>query len=135
MPPLAFKSAEYLLLPRSGPRDRPPPPIYRVQVVQERAWLRHPPPVVAEQLDHLVLEPDEARRPGPGPGRGHGAAGPGKEAAGYLVGGGVRPDVVVRGLAADRQVGRPLRRGGRDVDRKSTRLNSSHPSISYAVFC
>src|SRR5690348_17572665 len=22
-----------------------------------------------------------------------------------------------------------------DVDRKSTRLNSSHPSISYAVFC
>src|SRR6266487_6101140 len=27
---------------------------------------------------------------------------------------------------------RPLRRGG---DRKSTRLNSSHPSISYAVFC
>src|SRR6266581_823048 len=26
----------------------------------------------------------------------------------------------------------PLRRGG---DRKSTRLNSSHPSISYAVFC
>src|SRR5690348_17993809 len=25
------------------------------------------------------------------------------------------------------------RRGGRD--RKSTRLNSSHPSISYAVFC
>src|SRR5438876_5017171 len=27
----------------------------------------------------------------------------------------------------------PPRRGGRD--RKSTRLNSSHPSISYAVFC
>src|SRR5438876_11648012 len=24
---------------------------------------------------------------------------------------------------------------GRDEDRKSTRLNSSHPSISYAVFC
>src|SRR5690348_18167094 len=23
----------------------------------------------------------------------------------------------------------------RDIDRKSTRLNSSHPSISYAVFC
>src|SRR5438876_3596986 len=23
----------------------------------------------------------------------------------------------------------------RDLDRKSTRLNSSHPSISYAVFC
>src|SRR3712207_8287258 len=28
----------------------------------------------------------------------------------------------------------PLRRGG-DEDRKSTRLNSSHANISYAVFC
>src|SRR4051794_41488685 len=27
------------------------------------------------------------------------------------------------------------RRRGRRADRKSTRLNSSHPSISYAVFC
>src|SRR5438309_10730446 len=27
------------------------------------------------------------------------------------------------------------RRGGCQVDRKSTRLNSSHSSISYAVFC
>src|SRR5438128_7218309 len=26
-------------------------------------------------------------------------------------------------------------RGGADIDRKSTRLNSSHGSISYAVFC
>src|SRR5690348_17791905 len=26
-------------------------------------------------------------------------------------------------------------RNGRGSDRKSTRLNSSHPSISYAVFC
>src|SRR2546430_13551882 len=26
-------------------------------------------------------------------------------------------------------------RGGRDEDRKSTRLNSSHSQISYAVFC
>src|SRR5690348_17587663 len=26
-------------------------------------------------------------------------------------------------------------RGVRAIDRKSTRLNSSHPSISYAVFC
>src|SRR5690348_17910885 len=25
--------------------------------------------------------------------------------------------------------------GGNHLDRKSTRLNSSHPSISYAVFC
>src|SRR5207249_5628112 len=28
-----------------------------------------------------------------------------------------------------------LRPGGRRIDRKSTRLNSSHVSISYAVFC
>src|SRR5690348_17669290 len=28
-----------------------------------------------------------------------------------------------------------FRRGDRAQDRKSTRLNSSHPSISYAVFC
>src|SRR5690348_9516346 len=30
---------------------------------------------------------------------------------------------------------RRKRQGGQDLDRKSTRLNSSHPSISYAVFC
>src|SRR5690348_17753582 len=34
---------------------------------------------------------------------------------------------------ADRRVALGPRPGGRD--RKSTRLNSSHPSISYAVFC
>src|SRR5438876_6423411 len=28
-----------------------------------------------------------------------------------------------------------IRAAGRKEDRKSTRLNSSHPSISYAVFC
>src|SRR5215475_15290953 len=30
---------------------------------------------------------------------------------------------------------RPYRPGGRRPDRKSTRLNSSHVKISYAVFC
>src|SRR5260221_5004129 len=30
---------------------------------------------------------------------------------------------------------RPAARGRRTVDRKSTRLNSSHTVISYAVFC
>src|SRR3712207_7549688 len=29
----------------------------------------------------------------------------------------------------------PARRGGEELDRKSTRLNSSHANISYAVFC
>src|SRR5689334_24298940 len=32
-------------------------------------------------------------------------------------------------------VGAEHPRSGRDLDRKSTRLNSSHSSISYAVFC
>src|SRR3712207_7541337 len=33
--------------------------------------------------------------------------------------------------------GSPIHRGGavKDLDRKSTRLNSSHANISYAVFC
>src|SRR5690348_18092784 len=38
--------------------------------------------------------------------------------------------------AAPTYSGRPSRSGPRCTpDRKSTRLNSSHPSISYAVFC
>src|SRR5256885_11825460 len=36
---------------------------------------------------------------------------------------------------ADHGVRRPLGLGGRMLDRKSTRLNSSHLVISYAVFC
>src|SRR2546430_9063768 len=36
-------------------------------------------------------------------------------------------------LARDTSIGRTPRR--RDRDRKSTRLNSSHSQISYAVFC
>src|SRR5690348_18019769 len=40
--------------------------------------------------------------------------------------------VVVRGVRRRRS---GLGRQQRGQDRKSTRLNSSHPSISYAVFC
>src|SRR5690242_21614559 len=42
-----------------------------------------------------------------------------------------------RCAGADRSGGlrRPSRDRSRDGDRKSTRLNSSHMSISYAVFC
>src|SRR2546430_5244559 len=48
---------------------------------------------------------------------------------------GVQPE-----LADDPQVADHVRRAARDrvrsaVDRKSTRLNSSHSQISYAVFC
>src|SRR3954449_2102965 len=38
-------------------------------------------------------------------------------------------------LSHDRPWGRSVDLGGRRIDRKSTRLNSSHTLISYAVFC
>src|SRR3989442_6806818 len=44
------------------------------------------------------------------------------------------PDGPVRGLHR-RLLPRPLRGGRGRRDRKSTRLNSSHVRISYAVFC
>src|SRR5699024_12049266 len=40
-----------------------------------------------------------------------------------------------RGVFPDRRRRRRIRPGGRRGDRKSTRLNSSHVSKSYAVFC
>src|SRR2546427_5351197 len=46
---------------------------------------------------------------------------------------GRRPRVILH-LEAREMVGRGLR-GGWHRDRKSTRLNSSHSQISYAVFC
>src|SRR5690348_17691227 len=39
------------------------------------------------------------------------------------------------GMVGRASGGRRARRSRRARDRKSTRLNSSHPSISYAVFC
>src|SRR2546430_12648085 len=44
------------------------------------------------------------------------------------------------GITEDRQLGEEAEGAGRDegghqTDRKSTRLNSSHSQISYAVFC
>src|SRR5258708_25026594 len=58
---------------------------------------------------------------------------------------GDRPDLLLRaGVLADLVLGQrgplqefllPLVRRDRDRDRKSTRLNSSHQIISYAVFC
>src|SRR5256885_10907468 len=48
-----------------------------------------------------------------------------------------RHDVAARDLVLDlgRVRGEQQGAGGADVDRKSTRLNSSHLVISYAVFC
>src|SRR3989440_5318379 len=40
-----------------------------------------------------------------------------------------------RPVGGDRLIEDSLERGRRRLDRKSTRLNSSHDQISYAVFC
>src|SRR5688572_32536453 len=39
------------------------------------------------------------------------------------------------GLVLDRALGLPVLMASSEGDRKSTRLNSSHSQISYAVFC
>src|SRR5699024_11775202 len=49
-----------------------------------------------------------------------------KERIGVMVAGGEYPDIVEPSDARSAMI---------DADRKSTRLNSSHVSISYAVFC
>src|SRR5205807_4263858 len=46
-----------------------------------------------------------------------------------------RPDVRRARRPRRRRSARPRAQGARDPDRKSTRLNSSHLVISYAVFC
>src|SRR5215212_11267339 len=48
---------------------------------------------------------------------------------------GGRADGAVQGEGIVEVPGRPRRAGRRPEDRKSTRLNSSHLGISYAVFC
>src|SRR3712207_7294151 len=49
---------------------------------------------------------------------------------------GLRLDRLVRLAVAERQLQLLLVRPGEvELDRKSTRLNSSHANISYAVFC
>src|SRR3712207_7498336 len=48
---------------------------------------------------------------------------------------GGRHDVLDHGAHVARRGGAGLGDGGAHQDRKSTRLNSSHANISYAVFC
>src|SRR3712207_7060641 len=43
--------------------------------------------------------------------------------------------VLVRGQPSDEALKTAFALGAADLDRKSTRLNSSHANISYAVFC
>src|SRR3712207_7209578 len=64
--------------------------------------------------------------------RGWGRGGGARRRLGVLQGGGARG----RGGYARQRDNRAPERGHRDdQDRKSTRLNSSHANISYAVFC
>src|SRR5207253_4166346 len=54
-------------------------------------------------------------------------------------GGGTDATARIIGSLLEKELGQPVnvinRTGGSGVDRKSTRLNSSHVAISYAVFC
>jgi hypothetical protein len=56
IPPLAFQSAEYLLPPGSGGRDRPSSPVDRVQVIQERAGLQ-----LEQAVGAVLYGTDDAR--------------------------------------------------------------------------
>src|SRR5689334_24637948 len=66
---------------------------------------------------------------GRGPGHGQRLCGGERQQAGQVL---QRRGVLSRRLGIERQRRRPV---CRSQDRKSTRLNSSHSSISYAVFC
>src|SRR2546426_2451189 len=66
------------------------------------------------------------------PGRGHDGMARGR-GGGSAAGRGAKGDARVRAELLDRR--QPVLPRGRRRDRKSTRLNSSHLVISYAVFC
>src|SRR5207245_2149791 len=63
------------------------------------------------------------------------AWGPGEEVLARSIASGSRGQAVVAPPSSLRLLAAILRRCALFVDRKSTRLNSSHGSISYAVFC
>src|SRR5436190_18296299 len=82
----------------------------------------------------LFRSPDDPPRPAPGRGR----LLPGGELGAGLGGGGAGPVQVAAVFGVGPVRGRHEPQGRRrdaDQDRKSTRLNSSHTVISYAVFC
>src|SRR5690348_17365795 len=53
----------------------------------------------------------------------------------YFAFGSLRQGLIIYSAIPLSAIGGVLALWIRDIDRKSTRLNSSHPSISYAVFC
>src|SRR3712207_7152181 len=88
--------------------------------------IRRPPRSTLFPYTTLFRSAEGARRARP-----VGAAGGHARAGGAVGRGAARRGVHSAGAARHRPVGR--RAGG--ADRKSTRLNSSHANISYAVFC
>src|SRR5688500_19556985 len=67
--------------------------------------------------------------------RGVGERAPGDARVRLDRGGAAQPAQRLGRFAAQRQGDAIMQRGGEAIDRKSTRLNSSHLVISYAVFC
>src|SRR5690348_17387044 len=86
--------------------------------------LRRPPRSTLFPYTTLFRSPGDAIAAFDSQRLGNRCVGPGSERSG------IQPDLVLR--YPREATDQPLVRG---EDRKSTRLNSSHPSISYAVFC
>src|SRR5437763_8425192 len=74
-----------------------------------------PPPPTSTLFPYTTLFRSPQQAPGPRPGG--------------------SPDTRISGHPGGEPRGPGRRRGGAGSDRKSTRLNSSHRCISYAVFC
>src|SRR5690606_5400916 len=93
------------------------------------------------RVAQLVLEPPRPGRRGPRVGPRHPGAGRLRRAGGPLMA--LLPPIIIddvrpstpAGFPAKAVAGQPVPVSAVLVDRKSTRLNSSHVKISYAVFC
>src|SRR5689334_24237012 len=85
----------------------------------------------SSDLDERAIDPEPHALVAVGV-EGPGAVGGREDAAGPADAEGVGADALRRETGAPGEVHRPV---DPDQDRKSTRLNSSHSSISYAVFC
>src|SRR5207249_12299664 len=103
----------------SRPSDPPPPPPFPTRRSSDLAFGDADDDATAGRRNFAA--PDRARR-----------------IQAYPVAGHTGPHTTVRQASVSRDVEcsqRARERLGDDQDRKSTRLNSSHVSISYAVFC
>src|SRR3712207_8065744 len=96
--------------------------------------IRRPPRSTLFPYTTLFRSADGARQEGEAHGLAEGAGGPGRDPGPAVRGPGLGP--AAGPAAAGGRLGAGRRpRGAGAQDRKSTRLNSSHANISYAVFC